>query len=324
MKKAYLILFTSLILIFSCESCMAKSLTIEDVKYIFKYALTTEPLSGENLNYTTKYSITSLENSYEESGTKTLHKANMYELFHNEDVMNNFLYQFNKANNALNNNLESSHYVFLFYSSNYFNREFSSNDKMNVLCMPINNTLGDELPHLCIYYNQYPESSYGIGQITVTFLSNDENNNTYEMTTEEKNKISYKPFILSINQTTKDVIYTASDYNSKKFHIVVETSKRQLICTYKSGTSVVYTPYNIVYPYNLAINTLYAPTDKTKAYNSYNSSTFEPYIVKSFGAGNAGDSGTTGGDTGDSGTTGGTTTTDLSKVETGIDNINQN
>lgn len=347
-KMGVLLLFLLLNLFVFCTTSFAndtEEMTFEDADYLFNYAMTTTITTSENLATCYNFSPKCVETTYTESGTQTTSKSQVNSVFNNDTAKNNFVTAFNQANAGFNLKLSIKNYMFIFYTNNSYTASWNTSSYLYVLCIPVNNTSSDTLPYPVIYYNRYPESSYGIGQMTLDFVTqnSDEDLTMRVLTSDERNNLSQKPFIITIKRDLT-CTYALNNWNARKMRVITNKSYRAILYNYGSSGTLKYSPLNIIFPINQASNVLYTTTNTDILSNttSFNSSTFSPFLIKSWGrtiqTQEVPDDEDNTGDTGESGTTGGSGNTgnitnpsgestgkvDLSGIENGIGNINQN
>ena len=296
MEKIKLIFITTLIFICLLSAntfaTFNSNMTYEDADYMFNYAMTNNISTTYNLPNMTKFTPKCIETTYYESATKTIYKTSVAKTYNNDTVKNNFVDAFNSANAEYNLKLDIRKYMFVFYTNTNYSTNWQSTDSIVILCIPVNNGMSNELPYPVIYYNQYPESSWGIGQLTLDYLATDNNDTegVYSrlLTSTERENISQKPFTITIDNTNK-CTYAINDWKQKKFRIITNENYRQLLYNAENASSTVtiddraFMTLNIVYPINQIVNYIVAPKDLTISKSSYDKDTFNFYSIKSWG-----------------------------------------
>lgn len=287
MKKAYLILFTSLILILSCGGCVQANITQEYIEYTFNHFQNIsglgsyqgnannilKTLTSSDYNFYTTY----LNQVLKENELSKLKNINLITLFNSNANTVNIYFIF--SNVSVPNGIDNLGYLKLSRTVNA--------GVLNFSCY------GDDEDY--IYYvklNITSSSHNGFETVKKMNNSSTEVTSTYYLAYSSLNDENSVLTISNVACMQIQAIY---------YHVPFTTS----------GTTITYSGF---------IKGLYVSEDDPGYYISTSSGDTSDSETS---GGDNGDSDTTG-NTGDSGNTSGTTTTDLSKVETGITNINQN
>lgn len=141
----------SLLFVFSSSTCLGLEtgrMTYDQAKYLFDYFLTNKYFTHDVFSFS--WDSDSTPEIY---GRNTIYRNQMYDLYYNTANIENFVTAFNDIDSQYNN-LGVEHYLFYcFGNTEYFWIRF----------LPINNTIGNDVPHLRIgIYNNYSATGYGV------------------------------------------------------------------------------------------------------------------------------------------------------------------
>lgn len=252
LKVLLSLLFITLLGMYStCYAIVTGEMTTNQAKYIFDFILSNTIQTENNLTIPSYYTAnsTASTNPAPSSSWSAYTKTSMYNRFYSESYYENFKIKFNEVDLSVNNKLGVEHYMFIPYTG-------SNGTILNIVCIPVNNTIGNDLPFPCF-------------QVTWRGSGNWK---SILVTTYNENYENYSPFVIKIDNVGTATYWTVNS----PIYFTFKTNDNTVF--YSVNDTLKQTPYNI-----LSLNNLYfyGASDL----NSNNVSTSDltvPYILKTF------------------------------------------
>lgn len=216
--------------------------------YIYKETISDYPTMSMNWGvYTSNPSENASSWSYTTKQSMAVNNGN-----YNETNINQFTQVFNQADNSINGGLGVEHYIFIPC--------YSNDGTTYIYCFPNNNGIGNELPHIRLFFTYYSSNAFTLKVDYDSSLGN------------------YGAFLIMVKYS--GVTASSTKYSNAPYYFLNRKSTNiNVFEKWNNSSTTYYTKFNIV---SLRNQSFYSNSNNLNIASFDSLNTFSPYILKTF------------------------------------------